>query len=136
MDTLETLRKRIATTEDLQSIVGTMKALSAVSIRQYEEAVAALRDYSRTIELGLQVVLQRNGPAMAARATVPAPVLAIVFGSDHGLCGRFNHEIAHFAQRALADAPAGTTGPLDMGNTTVHQRVWRNGSRQRNRVGN
>jgi F-type H+-transporting ATPase subunit gamma len=108
MDTLETLRKRIATTEDLQSIVGTMKALSAVSIRQYEEAVAALRDYSRTIELGLQVVLQRNGPAMAARATVPAPVLAIVFGSDHGLCGRFNHEIAHFAQRALADAPAGT----------------------------
>ncbi|MEZ5865472.1 MAG: hypothetical protein R3D25_15920 [Geminicoccaceae bacterium] len=41
--------------------------------------MAALRDYSRTIELGLQV-LQRNGPAMAARATVPAPVLAIVFG--------------------------------------------------------
>ena len=112
MDTLETLGKRIATTEALQSIVGTMESLSGVSIRQYEEAVAALRDYSRTIELGLQVVLQRDGAAMAvpdaASAPRDAPTLAIVFGSDHGLCGRFNHEIAHFAQRALADAPAGT----------------------------
>jgi F-type H+-transporting ATPase subunit gamma len=108
VDTLETLGKRIATTEDLQSIVGTMKALSAVSIRQYEEAATALRDYSQTIELGLQVVLQRNGPAMAAPTVVAAPVLAIVFGSDHGLCGRFNHEIVHFARSELADAAAGT----------------------------
>lgn len=105
MDTLETLGRRIATTEDLQSIVGTMKSLSAVSIRQYEEAVAALRGYSRTIELGLQVVLQRDGPAMAAPTAVPAPTLAVVFGSDHGLCGRFNHEIAHAARAELRDAP-------------------------------
>jgi len=32
METLETLGKRIDTTRDLQSIVTTMKALSAVSI--------------------------------------------------------------------------------------------------------
>lgn len=108
MDTLETLGKRIATTEDLQSIVGTMKSLSAVSIRQYEEAVAALRGYSRTIELGLQVVLQRDGPAMAPPAAGPAPTLAIVFGSDHGLCGRFNHEIAHAVLEEFRHSTAGT----------------------------
>ena len=103
MDTLETLGKRIATTEDLQSIVGTMKSLAAVSIRQYEQAVAALRDYARTIELGLEVVLRRDRPAMPGTEAGEAPVLAVVFGSDHGLCGRFNHEIVRFARAELED---------------------------------
>jgi len=44
METLEALAARIETTEDIQSIVGTMKSLSAVSIRQYERAVDALND--------------------------------------------------------------------------------------------
>lgn len=108
MDTLETLGKRIATTEDLQSIVSTMKSLAAVSIRQYEQAVAALRDYARTIELGLEVVLGHERPAMAkAEAAAAPPTLAIVFGSDHGLCGRFNHEIVRFTQAELEAAPGG-----------------------------
>ena len=36
--TIEALQKRIKTTEDLRSIVSTMKALSSVSILQYEQA--------------------------------------------------------------------------------------------------
>lgn len=107
MDTLETLGKRIATTEDLQSIVSTMKSLAAVSIRQYEQAVAALRDYARTIELGLEVVLGHERPAMAKAEAAAAPTLAIVFGSDHGLCGRFNHEIVRFTRAELEAAPGG-----------------------------
>jgi F-type H+-transporting ATPase subunit gamma len=105
VDTLETLAKRIATTEDLQSIVSTMKSLAAVSIRQYEQAVEALRDYSRTIELGLQAVLR--GSAIAAEPPRPADglTLAVVFGSDHGLCGRFNQQIVGHAQ---ARSSAGT----------------------------
>ncbi len=107
MDTLETLGKRIATTEDLQSIVGTMKSLAAVSIRQYERAVAALRDYARTIELGLQVVLQEERSAAIGPEPASTSTLAIVFGSDHGLCGRFNHEIVRFAEAELRDGAAG-----------------------------
>lgn len=101
MDTLEALGKRIATTEDLRSIVRTMKSLSAVSIRQYEQAVVALRDYRRTIELGLQAVLRRDRPSIADLQGPEGPTIATVFGSDHGLCGRFNQEIARFAQTEL-----------------------------------
>lgn len=102
MDTLEALGKRIATTEDLRSIVRTMKSLSLVSIRQYDQAVVALRDYNRTIELGLQVVLRRDGPPILEGGAPDGPTIAIVFGSDHGLCGRFNQQIARFAQQELA----------------------------------
>ncbi len=102
METLETLGKQIATTEDLQSIVRTMKSLSAVSIRQYEHAVSALREYSRTIELGLRVVL-RETPLPGVEPEPPAGSnVAIVFGSDHGLCGRFNEQIGRFARTEMS----------------------------------
>jgi F-type H+-transporting ATPase subunit gamma len=106
METLEALGRRIATTEDLQAIVRTMKSLSAVSIRQYERAVAALGEYNRTVDLALQALL-RARPAMVRTAAVaPGQATAVVFGSDHGLCGRFNDEIARFARERLREADA------------------------------
>ena len=101
METLETLGKRIATTGDLQSIVRTMKSLSAVSIRQYERAVVALTGYNRTIELGLQVLLREAPLPDAAPEQPDLPTAAIVFGSDHGLCGRFNEQISGFARSEM-----------------------------------
>ena len=102
METLESLSKRISTTSDLKSIVRTMKSLSAVSIRQYERAAAALRDYSRATELGLQVLL-REAPLTSIEQREPdGPTAAIVFGTDHGLCGRFNEQIVRFAQAEMA----------------------------------
>lgn len=102
METLGALGKRIATTGDLRSIVRTMKSLSAVSIYQYDHAVAALRDYGRTIELGLQVVLKPGDLPAAEPKDSDGATVAVVFGSDHGLCGRFNEEIARLAR----DEPA------------------------------
>ena len=101
METLEALDRRITNTGELRDIVRTMKSLSAVSIRQYEEAVRSLRAYRRTIDRGLQVVLRAQRPEAAAPAAEGA-TLAIVFGSDHGLCGRFNQQIARFARERLA----------------------------------
>ncbi len=109
METLESLGRRIATTEDLRGIVATMKSLSAVSIRQYEQAVRALRDYRRTIDQGLQVVLRTARPPLAGVDGEAGATLAIVFGSDHGLCGRFNQEIVRFALDRLAER--GGEGP-------------------------
>jgi len=102
METLEALGKRIGTTQDLQSIVRTMKSLSTVSIRQYEHAVAALRGYSRTIELGLQIILREAPRLNVEPKQTDGPIAAIVFGSDHGLCGRFNAQISRFAMTEMA----------------------------------
>ena len=102
MDTLETIDKRIATTRNLQSIVRTMKSLSAVSVRQYERAVIALEQYSRTLELGFQVVISKRPVTFESTQPDDATV-AVVFGSDHGLCGRFNEDIAGFAHSTVKD---------------------------------
>lgn len=105
METLEILKRRIDSVEDLRSLVRTMKALAAVSIRNYERAVESLANYSRSIELGLQVALrdratdmQAGGPARRSR------LAAVVFGSDQGMCGQFNEQIAAFAVAHMGES--------------------------------
>lgn len=102
MPTLEALKRSIATVEDIQSIVRTMKALAAVSIYPYERAIESMHNYSRTIELGLQVLLADRAPPIEQPYLADADVGIVVFGSDRGLCGRFNEEIAEFTLTTLA----------------------------------
>jgi F-type H+-transporting ATPase subunit gamma len=98
MQTVDALRRTIEAVEDLQTVVRTMKALSAVSIRQYEQALDSLTGYQRTVEMGLHVVLRQRGrEAGMAPAERGARLGAVVLGSDHGLCGRFNEQISRFA---------------------------------------
>lgn len=101
MQTLEALRRNIRHAEDLLSVVKTMKALAAVSIRQYERSVAALADYRQTMTLGFQAVLQARHtdlrPLSPRETGVSDRVGAIVFGSDQGLCGQFNERIVTYA---------------------------------------
>lgn len=101
MATLEALRRKIEATEDLHSVVRTMKALAAANIRQYEEATAAVRDYRRTVELGLRVVLRRAQPRHSGRQSSGTGGAAIVVGSDQGMCGQFNEDVARHATSML-----------------------------------
>jgi F-type H+-transporting ATPase subunit gamma len=104
METLEALARRMSTADDLRELVRTMKSLAAVNLRHYERSVAALADYDRTVELGLQAVL-RDGPLPApATREATGAVGAVVFGSDQGLCGGFNERIVG---RFLDDLPTG-----------------------------
>lgn len=102
MANLETLKRTIDTVQDIQSIVRTMKALAAVSIYPYERAIASMQNYSRTIELGLQVLLADRLPPVEQLELKDADVGVVVFGSDRGLCGRFNEDITEFTLTTLA----------------------------------
>jgi F-type H+-transporting ATPase subunit gamma len=109
-DTTASLRRKINSAADLQSVVRTMKAVAASSIGQYEKSVAALADYYRTVELGLGVCFRQSGPVplvaeQKGQATAGA-VGAVVFGSDQGLVGQFNDVVAEYAVKALAALPA------------------------------
>lgn len=99
LESLERLHSQLDSLQELRTIVKAMKALSAASIRQYEQAVTALAGYHRTVERGLHVVLKdmELPPTPSRRTSEPARLGAIVFGSDHGLCGRFNEEITAYA---------------------------------------
>jgi F-type H+-transporting ATPase subunit gamma len=107
MATVEALKRRMQTTEDLQSVVKTMKAMAAVNIRQYEKAVVSLRDYSRTIELGLGAVLRQDPRITSRGAQGSGPLMAVVFGSDQGMAGSLNEQVVELAAGRLAREPGG-----------------------------
>lgn len=98
MQTIEGLRRRIKSASDLLSVVKTMKALAAVSIRHYEHAVESLAEYNRTVELGLHIVLTaQNEWKVTERPDLDGTMGAIVFGTDQGLCGQFNERVVGFS---------------------------------------
>jgi F-type H+-transporting ATPase subunit gamma len=125
-ETTASLRRKIATAGDLQSVVRTMKALAASNIGQCEKSVRALADYYRTVELGLGVCFRRAKPeAFTGQRKGPTgahSISAVVFGSDQGLVGQFNEVVVDLAMKTL-------------GALTQTPRVWALGERVHARLG-
>lgn len=102
------LRHQIATAQDLEAVVRTMKAMAASSIGQYENAVRSLEDYYCTVQLGLAACFQQETtPAMAVsrQQESTAKIGVVVFGSDQGLVGQFNDVMAEFVEATLFAIP-------------------------------
>ncbi len=57
MQQLEAVRKKIATTGDLLSVVKTMKSLAAVNIRHFENAAKGVGEYAEVVDKGWTVFL-------------------------------------------------------------------------------
>jgi F-type H+-transporting ATPase subunit gamma len=109
-DSTASLRRKINSAGELQSVVRTMKALAASSIGQYEKSVHALTDYYRTVELGLGACFRESEPPASVgerKGQTDADMIgAIVFGSDQGLVGQFNDVVVDHAVATLAGLPA------------------------------
>lgn len=111
MQRIEAVKRKIKGSEDLLSIVKTMKVLAAVSIRQYEEAADAVQQYFDTVELGLQIFLKKHYGLLEGvlEHTETNPVM-IVFGSGQPMCGQFNEALATYVnnrlQEGLEDTPS------------------------------
>jgi len=104
MPTTETIKSRIVTVELLQSVVRTMKTLAAVSIRRQEKAIQTLAEYSRTIEMGLVILLRQGaGESIEQAAGTDGRLGAVILGSDQGLCGRFNEQAVSFSRERLRE---------------------------------
>ncbi|MEO1068235.1 MAG: F0F1 ATP synthase subunit gamma [Cyanobacteria bacterium J06638_6] len=97
MTTSQTLQRRIKTAGELQAIVRTMKALAAVSIHQYEQAVVSLAEHDRALALGARILMINNPDVLAIqRPSRPRRLGIVVFGTDQGMCGRFNQQLVEF----------------------------------------
>ncbi|WP_020680880.1 F0F1 ATP synthase subunit gamma [Marinobacterium rhizophilum] len=108
-NTTGSLRRKIDSATELQSVVRTMKALAASSISQYEQAVRALGEYARSVELGLSVCF-RGSDTLQSMTTEAVNAKeralgAVVFGSDQGLVGQFNDVVTDYARQTLASQP-------------------------------
>lgn len=95
MQTLENLQRKIQTSQDLLSVVKTMKSLAAVNIRQYESAAAALDQYYVIVEKGWQALFRGRVQLPHSRADKGA--VCLVLGSDQGMCGQFNDVVLDMA---------------------------------------
>jgi F-type H+-transporting ATPase subunit gamma len=107
-ETTASLRRKISSAGDLQSVVRTMKVISASSIGQYENAVHSLDEYYRTVQLGLTACFQQNGLSEFNSQTGQNKVntiAAVVFGSDQGLVGQFNEAMSEFVSKTLDNLP-------------------------------
>lgn len=108
-NTTESLRRKIASAGDLQTVVRTMKAMAGSNIGQYEASVRALAGYYRTVELGLGACIRENDrvavKAWPGRRSQASAIGAVVFGSDQGLVGQFNDLVAEHAVTTLAALP-------------------------------
>lgn len=98
MQTIESIRRTIKSSEDLRDIVRTMRTLSAVNIHHFEQAVESVGEYYKSVEMGLRAVL-RGGrvTALESEKSEDSGVYYIIFGSDQGLCGGFNDQIVEYS---------------------------------------
>ena len=110
-NTAVSLRRKIASAGELESVVRTMKAMAASSIGQYENAVRALDDYYRTVQLGLVACLSQNEPRALrqVKQNEAGATGVVVFGSDQGLVGQFNEGIVDFVVNTLDMLPGKKT---------------------------
>lgn len=121
------IQRKLDNASDLRSVVRTMKALAASNIGQFERAVRSLADYAGSVTLGIGLCLRESKrfPKSVSDKTAASSRTVIVFGTDQGLVGQFNDEIAKFTHKQLAQTP-GTHRVWAVGER-IHSRLKENG---------
>jgi F-type H+-transporting ATPase subunit gamma len=123
-DSVASLRHKIASADELEFVVRTMKAMAASSIGQYENAARSLDDYYRTVQLGLSACFRQDelpSVTLSTHQQETVAIGAIVFGSDQGLVGQFNEVMVEYVVDTLAKLPG-------------NKRVWGVGERIQSRL--
>jgi len=107
-DTTASLRRKIRSAGDLQSVVRTMKALAASSIGQYEKSVRALADYYRPWSWDWAHVFGRASQRIEGgkeRTNRCGCDWRGRFRIRPGTGGQFNDVVADYAIKTLAALP-------------------------------
>jgi len=90
--------------DSLKSIIKTMKILAAINIVSFEKSVKALEHYYESVELGLIACLMQSPEilmAVESKKSVIKRTGVVIFGSDQGMVGQFNDQIAEYAHKEL-----------------------------------
>jgi len=103
-DKIRVFQKKIKTMDSLKSIIKTMKILAAINIVSFEKSVKALEHYYESVELGLIACLMQSPEilmAVESKKSVIKRTGVVIFGSDQGMVGQFNDQIAEYAHKEL-----------------------------------
>jgi F-type H+-transporting ATPase subunit gamma len=95
---------RIASLDELLSIVSAIRAIAASQMQQALRSLESIRRYSEMVRGALSdAATLLPSDNMVAPVSGPSSSALIVFCAEHGLCGAFNERPLHVAERALAD---------------------------------
>lgn len=106
MSGTQNIKRMITSTENLKSIVGTMKAYASSNIVQFQTAAKASMEYAEIVDMSLFIVLSNEKETkknLCVSKNKKQGSVYIIFGSDHGLAGRFNENISIFAEEILEE---------------------------------
>lgn len=105
MATLRELKGRIGSVASSEKITGAMKMISSAKMHKAEAALRRLQPYRSTIESIISNLLTADA-SFSSPLAEPRPVDAVsvvVFGSDDGLCGAYNANLAKFLMHRIIE---------------------------------
>ena len=100
MATLRELKGRIGSVASSEKITGAMKMISSAKMHKAEGALRRLQPYRSTIETIIANLLSADVPFTSplVEARPLQRVTLVVLGSDDGLCGAYNANLAKFVE--------------------------------------
>lgn len=99
-DTLEEMRRKIRSSSKLRSVVRIMKMIAASQIKACERAADASKEYDRHVHEAFYIFFKQKNFQLP-RMPDSSSFAALIFGTDQGLVGPFNDELARYVHRFL-----------------------------------
>jgi F-type H+-transporting ATPase subunit gamma len=95
---------RIASLDELLTIVSAIRAIAASQMQQAQRSLEAIRRYSEMVRGALSdAATLLPSETRVAPVSGPSSSALIVFCAEHGLCGAFNERQLLVTERALVD---------------------------------
>lgn len=105
MATLRELKTRIGSVASTEKITGAMKMISSAKMHKAEGSLRRLQPYRSTIEAIISNLLSADATFTSplVEAQPVKQVSLVVLGSDDGLCGAYNVNLAKFVMNRIVE---------------------------------
>ncbi len=132
---LAEIQRHVASMEELQRIVGAMRAIASMRVQEAARALAGVRQYGDALARAVRQALAIAAEARMVPGERPAPGsrrAIVVFASEHGFVGGFNERLLEAASPGPGDTLiiAGSRGAAlaaerDLSPTSAHSMATR-----------
>ncbi|MEN2983591.1 MAG: ATP synthase F1 subunit gamma [Dictyoglomaceae bacterium] len=109
MPTLQELRRKVKSIDNIGHIIRSMETLSIVKIRAFQDRALRLKPYTQELQRMLEILISRlpeeylDHPLLRERYVYNTGVIFIT--SDWGFCGSYNIQVLNMVEKFIKDNP-------------------------------